>query len=205
MKFSQNDQLQINAECGLLKKSITRRAFLNQLLLASGLALAGCSELRLLLKTYPEKYNRDKALAERMMRAFVETVIPGAPMDDPNLARIFFDDYYPFASYYGFFLYDLSKRSAGLFRKMAFENLPLLQRAQVIESGLEADGIIARLYRAAIFIAQFSYYAGIYDDQNGCPAIEFYGENAGFSRDEICYPNSTDLLAGEMTGDGNYA
>lgn len=148
-------------------REILRRAVVKQTALLLGLAATGCSPLRILLNAYPEKFDREKPLVENMLRAFVVTVIPGAPWEDPNLIRIYSDDYYAFHRYCGFFVFDLAKRSTNLCGNERFDQLTHAQRKAVIENGLDADGTVARLYGAAIFIAQVSFYSGIYDDEKG--------------------------------------
>lgn len=181
-------------------EKISRRRFVEQSAMLLGLAAAGCSPLRILLNAYPEKFDRDKSLVENMLRAFVVTVIPGAPWEDPNLIRIYSDDYYPFHRYCGFFAFNLAKGSANLCGNERFDQLLPAQRTAVIENGLRADGTVARLYGAAIFMATASFYGSIYDDEKGCPLIEFYGPQSVFDEDK----QSLMQLAREMTKDGNY-
>jgi hypothetical protein len=70
-----------------VQEPITRGQLLHNLgLIAAGLA-ARCSPVRVLVSAYPERFDDDAALVERVLRAFVATVIPGAPTDDPDLTR----------------------------------------------------------------------------------------------------------------------
>ncbi|MGH7455398.1 MAG: hypothetical protein ACRENG_28855, partial [bacterium] len=170
----------------------------------TGFAATGCSPVRILLKAYPEKFDQDKQLVEKTLRAFVLTVVPGASLDDPNLIRIYSDDYYPFCRYCGFFVFDLAKRSAKLYGDERFDQFVLAQRTAVIETGLRADASVARLYRAAVFMAQVSFYGGIYEDEKGCPLIDFHGTQSAFGDEKMFYPQCTALLAREITRDGNY-
>lgn len=172
--------------------------------LFSGVVIAGCSPIRILLKDYPKKFDRNAELKDTTLRAFVATVIPGARDDDPNLARIYTDDYYPFHSYCAFFVSDLSRRSAELYGSERFDLLSRDQRTHVIDNGLQADATITRLYEGAILMAQVSFYGGIYDDDEGCPLIDFHGTNSGFTAEEMCYPDSSLHLAREETNGGNY-
>ncbi|MBI1805068.1 MAG: hypothetical protein HY033_08920 [Ignavibacteriae bacterium] len=188
----------------MLSRKISRLDFIKNLSLLSGLLVAGCTPLRILLKQFPEEFKTNNELIDTMLRAFVVTVIPGAPFDDPNLTRIYTDDFYPFHSYCGFFVSDPSKRSEELYGTERFEQLAFDQRTKVIQGGLQADATLARLYAGAIFMAQASFYGGIYDDEKGCPLIDFHGTNSGFSADEMFYPDGRSFLACEVTQTGNY-
>lgn len=199
-----NESLNTGSSETFITRKISRLDFLKQISMLIGFVAVGCSPVRVLLKAYPKKFDADTLLVDQILRAFVVTVIPGAPDDDPNLTRIYSDEYYPFHSYCGFFVSDLSRRSADLYGDDRFDRLSAEQRTNVIEDGLRADATVARLYRAAIFMAQVSFYAGIYDDEKGCPLIDFHGSNSGFTLDEMCYPDCSSLLAHECTKYGNY-
>jgi hypothetical protein len=183
---------------------ITRIEFAKQLAMGLGLLMVGCSPLRILLKDYPKEFDTDSRLKDRRLRAFVTTIVPGAPTDEPNLVRIFSDEFYPFYKYCGFFVADISERSNELFAE-DFQFLSLDERTLVVEIGLAADGTTARLYRGAILMAQISFFGGIYDDEKGCPLIDFHGKNSGFSTNEYCYRFPLAHLAVEATVDGNYS
>lgn len=189
---------------GSFQKEISRRFFLGQIAAASATFVAGCTPVRILLKSYPKKFDKENQLVDTMLRAFVVTIIPGAPVDDENLTKIYSDTFYPFHKYCGFFVSDLSDRSKNQFGNEKFDQLSLEQRTAVIEDGLGADGTTARLYRGAILMAQISFYGGIYDDEKGCPLIEFEGSNEGFEKEEMCYSDSSSGLAQEISKNGNY-
>ena len=195
----ENDTTQINDQRSIRQRS--RLQFLKQLSIASSALLVACSPMRIVLKAYPGKFDDDSELRNAILRAFVTTVIPGAPADEPNLTRMFMDDFYPFHSHCPFFVADLCDRSEDLFANDRFDTLLLEQRTQVVQTGLQADATVQRLYRGAILIAQVSFYAGIYEDTRGCRLIEFNGSNYGFSTDEMCYLHTD--LAREITTGGN--
>ena len=184
-------------------RKISRADFLKQLFLLSGAAFTACTPLRVALKTYPDRFDADQALRETVLHAFVAAVIPGAALDTTQSTRMFTDDFYQFHSYAGFFAADLAQRSARLYRHDRIDQLSIEQRTNVIQDGLQADATTARVYQAAIYMAQLSFYAGIYDDKSGCALIDFHGANAGFPMAEMCYVNSAIPLAHEATSDGN--
>jgi hypothetical protein len=186
-------------------RRISRVDFLKRLGLLAGVALAGCSPFKALFKAYPRRFDDDATLIDNMLRAFVVTVIPGAPIDDEHLVRIYADRYYPFYQHSGFFVSQLAQRSKDLFGSERFDCLTLEQRTRVVQDGLQADVTVGRLFRAAIFMAQISFYAGIYNDEGGCPLIDFEGSNNGFTPDEMCYANNRTYLVRELTSNGNYA
>src|SRR5437763_6700550 len=143
--------------------TISRRQALRQLgLVAAGLT-AACTPLRVLGSAYPQAFDDDDALVDRVLRAFVTAVIPGAPADDPDLVRAYTDPAYPFAQYVGFFAADLSRRATRRFEGRRFERLPVRERTAVIAEGLAADGTTRKLYNGAVALAQITFYAGIYD------------------------------------------
>lgn len=186
-------------------RKISRLDFLKQISMLMGLVAVGCSPVRVVLRAYPKKYEEDPELMDRFLRSFVTTVIPGAPFDEPNLVRMYTDEHYPFHPYCGFFCSDLAHRSEEMYGTDLFHLLSDEQRTKVVEAGLDADALVARLYRAAVLMAQVSFYAGIYDDEKGCPLIDFHGSNSGFTKEEMSYADCSSMLARETTQDGNYS
>ncbi|PYP59545.1 MAG: hypothetical protein DMD44_04540 [Gemmatimonadetes bacterium] len=184
--------------------TIPRRQALRQLgLITAGLA-AACTPLRVLVSAYPQAFDDDGGLMDRVLRAFVTAVIPGAPADDPDLVRAHTDPAYPFAQYAGFFAADLSRRAARRFDGRAFERLALPERTAVIAEGLAADATTRKLYNGAVVLAQIAFYAGIYDPKKGCPAIGFEGGNHWHPLSDITHPDPERFLSQARTADGNY-
>ena len=185
------------------RRQFTRREFSKMLLAGAALGIASCSPLKAVFKAYPSKFDSDAALDDRLLVAFVQTVVPGCDVNNPNLIRIYRDDILSFSKYLGFFTSDLAARSNRLFGTERFETLSQADREKVICSGLEDDATISRLYRGTVLMAKASIYAGIYDDSYGCPHIDFHGKNNGYSLDEITYPNARQYFAPYITRDGN--
>src|SRR5712692_8952048 len=104
---------------------IPRRQALRQLALLAVGCTAACTPLRVLVSAYPQSFDEDDTLVERVLRAFVTAVIPGARPDDPDLVRAHLDPAYPFAQYAGFFTADLSRRAGRAFGGRPFERLEL--------------------------------------------------------------------------------
>jgi hypothetical protein len=184
--------------------TMTRREMLQRLGLMAVGAAAGCTPVRIALHKYPGEFDRDADLTERTLASFVDAAVPGATGDVRARARVYADEYYPFAPYRGFFAADLCRRSMARYGEPRFDALSLEKRSRVIRDGLEADGVTQRLYSGAIFLAQISQYAGIYDDEGGSPLLGFGGSNTGFSDGEISYANPTRYLPAGLTADGNY-
>lgn len=184
--------------------SLSRRDALRRLgVLAAGLA-AACTPARIILKTYPETFERDGDPTDGVLRTFVTTIVPGAPEDDPNLVRAFGDTYYPFAPYRAFFAADLCRRAAR-FGTDAFDRLTVAQRAAVIQEGLRADFATRKLYTGAIYLAQIATYAGIYDDEGGASLIGFEGRHRYRGPEFLTYPDPDRFLARAASADGNPA
>ena len=186
-------------------QSISRKAFVGQMGLLLGACFAGCTPAKILFKAFPSKFKEDPALVDAYLRAFVATVIPGARIDDPNLVRIYTDGYFPFHEHCRFFVSDLAQRCADLFGDERFHLLGAAQRTRVIQDGLGADAIVSRLYQGAVFMAQVSFFGGIYDDARGCALIDYPGTEAYHSPGEMYYPDASRFLDCETTSDGNYA
>lgn len=184
---------------------ISRRAVLGRLgALAAGTALLGCTPMRIVLKLYPDQFN-ERDVTDRALRAFVTTVIPGAPFDAPDLTRAFFDPAYPFANYVGFFVADLARRSASLFQTERFDALALAERTRVVAQGFAADATTRKLYSGALLLAQVSFFAGIYDPKHGCELIGFEGEFRPRPLSELTYPEPLKFLSHCATAQGNPA
>jgi hypothetical protein len=180
-----------------------REAVRRLALLAVGVAATGCTPLRVVLRLYPEKFDRDLDLVDRVLRAFVATVIPGAPIEDPDLVRAYYDPYYPLAKYVDFFASDLCGRSERLFGDSAFDRLTPEERTRVIQDGLAADHTTARLYNGAILLGQVAFYASIYNDTKGCDLIGYEGRYQFRGLDAITYPQPESFFARATTADGN--
>jgi hypothetical protein len=188
-----------------MSKVITRRAALRSLgLLALG-ATVGCTPLRIVLDRHPHALDEDATLEDRVLRAFLATVIPGSDSDAPDAIRVFHDPAYPFAKYARFFAGDLCRRAASRATGSTFDQLSPADRTAVVQEGLDADGTTRKLYAGAIFLAQIATYSAIYDDRAGCPLIGFDGGYHFRPRDEITYPDPDRFLASALTASGNHA
>jgi hypothetical protein len=172
--------------------------------LAAGLFIHGCTPLRMGLQWYPTDFH-ERRLLERILRAFVTAVIPGAPADGPHLTTVYFDTNYPFARHAAFFAADLCRRSGQRFDTQEFDALPMDRRVQVIQNGMTADAVARRLYAGAVFLAQISFYSGMYDSEQGCSLIGFEGRFRPRPVSGMTYPDAARFLARPRTPDGNPA
>jgi hypothetical protein len=186
-----------------MQDPISRRQVLKHLgLITAGMAVA-CTPLRVLVNAYPQSFDDDPELVDRVLRAFVTAVIPGVPADDPDLVRALSDPDYPFAEFAAFFAADLTRRSARCFDEPAFERLTLEHRGAVIRDGLDADSTTRKMYNGAVTLAQVAFYAGIYDTHKGCALIGFEGGDHWHRLSDITYPVPALFLAAALTPDGN--
>jgi hypothetical protein len=187
-----------------MERNLSRRRALQQLaLIAAG--VAACTPARVLLQAYPQVFDDDPALADRVLRAFAATAIPAAAPDDPDLARVLTDPDFPFAEYAGFLAADLTRRARARFGAASFEQLAPAERAAVIRDGLTADATSRKLYGAALTLAEIAFYAAIYDPQRGCAPIRFSGAYRPRRPSELTYPDPARFLAPPATPDGNPA
>jgi hypothetical protein len=159
--------------------------------------------IRMVLKIFPHKYCKNNSLKVKFLRAFVTTVIPGANENQDNLVSMYLDSYYPFQTYCGYFVYDLNRRSKKLFNNKEFFNLSEDEKTQVINNALNGRELSRRLYKGAILMAQVSYYGAVYDEEKGCPLIDFPGRNNGYNKEAIAYPYSSTLFDKELSLDGH--
>ena len=159
--------------------------------------------IKMVLKIFPHKYCKKNSLKEKFLRAFVTTIIPGANENQDNLVSMYLDSYYPFQTYCGYFVYDLNRRSKKLFNNKEFFNLSEDEKTQVINNALNGRELTRRLYKGAILMAQVSYYGAVYDEERGCPLIDFPGRNNGYNKEEIAYPYSSKLFDKELSLDGH--
>lgn len=188
-----------------MSKAITRRAALRSLgLLALG-ATVGCTPLRVVLNRHPRALDEDGDLEDRVLRAFLATVIPGADTDGPDAVRVFHDPAYPFARYAKFFAGDLCRRAAARSGGVTFDRLSPAERTAVVQEGLDADGTTRKLYGGAIYLIQIATYAGIYDAERGSPLIDFEGRYRFRGVAANCHPDPDRFLAPSLTAAGNYA
>jgi hypothetical protein len=185
---------------------LTRRQALRTLgVVVGGVALGSCTPAKIIFRAYPREFDESPELTEKTLRSFVTTVIPGASSDDPNLAQVYFDEDYPFAPYSAFLASDLCARARDDYGVGRFDLLDEGQRTQVIRGALRHDATTGRLYAGAIFLAQISFYAGIYNDEQGCQLIGFPGGNRGPTPSELGYPSPQNYLAHETTVSGSPA
>lgn len=185
---------------------VTRRDAIRLLgMLACGAAFAGCDTLRVAFRAYPPEFDLRPDLCETVLRAFVCAVVPGAPIEDPNLVRVYFDEDFPFAPYSAFLASDLCDRSEARFGVDRFDRLNETGRTEIIRGALREGGTTGRLYTGAVYVAQVAFYAGIYDDEAGCELIDFPGQNGGARAGELSYPDPQSYLAPAATGEGSPA
>ncbi len=133
------------------------------------------------------------------------TVIPGLQPRHPNLVRHFYDERFPVAPYRNFIAADLCETARTLCGSERFDRLPAGDRARVVQSRLDADDIQRRLYTGAILLTQVACYAGIYDDDQGCPFIDFHGRSGVTGPAASSYPNAESFLPASMTAGGHPA
>jgi len=185
---------------------LTRRSFNKGLLLSFGALLASCTPVKILLKAYPEEYKTSHGLQDEMLRAFILTIVPGADKNTPKMTEIYYDHYYPFASYVPFFLSDLDGRAKKLFSGRSFLELTQTEKEKTVYDGLHnGDASAQRLYRGAIYMTRANIYAGIYDDNRGCPHIDFHGKDQDFDPDKMYYKDAKHYFAPQISLSGNPA
>ncbi len=153
--------------------AVPRRDFV-RLLAVAGLATA-CTPVRIGLKLYPRDFHDHPELVDETLQAFVLTVIPGMPENDPDLTRHFYDEFLEIGAHREYLAYDLCVRAGRLTGERHFAALDYQQRERVVADGLAQGGVTTLLYSASVHVTQIACYAGIYDDEKGCPVTDFEG------------------------------
>lgn len=185
---------------------LTRRAALRRLAAgAIGLGTVGCAPARILLHLYPESFDHDAALRERVLAAFATTVVPSAARDNPNLTRAYSDPRFPLHKYSAFFASDLCRRAQRASGCETFDQLKPAARRRVIAEAAADEGTTGRLYRGAIYLTKIALYSGFYDDAHGVPAIGFDGPCRSANVAATSYPDAERFLPHTLTADGNPA
>jgi len=133
------------------------------------------------------------------LRAFMETVIPGIPINAQGLTGIFYDVYYPFYPYKKVLAEDLNRESYKKYNSKKFYNLSLEKREQIIERKLSKNGITQKLYVGAIWLTQLTVYTGIYNLEGECSLIDFKCMDSK----TISYSDATSFLGVPATNNGN--
>ena len=187
-------------------RNLSRREALRLITVAGvGAAAAvagGCTPLRVGLKLYPAEFKYDDDLVDRVLASFVRTVVMDERTPDTELTRQFHDTTFALEPHRGFLAADLCERAGRLTGQRLFYLLDSADRTRVIADGLAAGGVSTRLYNGAIHLTQVAYYAGIYDDEKGCPAIGFDGRfQPGAVRTSYAEPGR--FRSAESTANGN--
>ena len=187
------------------RNTMTRREAVKSLaLLSAGLSLA-CTPLRIVLGDYPQEFNDDAKRVDRLLRAFMETVVPGAPIDHGRLTAAFYDPYYRLSKYRKYLMADLCRRAERRCGTEAFEYMPAEWRTIVVRDGLSAGGVTTRLYAGAVFLAQIVVYSGLCNADSACPLIDFPGQYRDRGLAATTYPTPQRFLARSTTANGNPA
>jgi hypothetical protein len=181
---------------------LSRRSAIAQLFACGAGLLAACAPARLLLKTYPREVGGNPENTERVLVAFIATVVPGAGA--AQHIAVFHDPFYRFSSYTGWLADDLCRRA----RKLAgrsFDRLNPVDRTRVVQSGLTADAITRKVYSGATFLVQITVCGGIDDGRGGLSLIGFEGPYQFRGLEAVTYRQPEHFLTAGMTRDGNHA
>ncbi len=182
---------------------LSRRDVLRTLAwVTAGLAGSACVPAELVFNASPAPHKRDPNIVEPILRMFVETVVPGTPVDQPGLARVFFDPFYPLTSHRAWLARDLNDRAMQRFRQ-PFDGLPRSARESIIRAGLASPGLTARIYNGAVFLAQVAVYAGLTHPTGACPAIGFQGPAGVLPLSDQTYPEPRRYLGRTRSVNGN--
>jgi hypothetical protein len=185
---------------------ISRRHALGWLgLLGGGLLVDGCTPAKLALNWYAAEFADNPERTSVVLSAFTDAILPGADARVVDLTRPLYDTRFPLHPHVEYLAADLCARSRRHFHGTEFQYLSRQDRDQVIADGLSSDRTTRRLYSGAILLTQIVYYAGVYDDNAGCEAIEWEGRFRPRPIDELTYPDPSSFLAGELGRRGSHA
>jgi hypothetical protein len=160
--------------------------------------------MRVVFRALPESLGSERGADQRVLRAFVTTVVPGVDPADPHLIHHFSDEFYAFAPFRDYFAEDLRNRTERRFRT-TFDSASSAQRTAVVQEGLrEVVPATRKLYTGAVFLTQVAIFGAIYDDAGGCPLIGFEGPYRFRGIAATSFPDPESFLARPATPDGNY-
>jgi hypothetical protein len=141
--------------------------------------------------------------ADRVLQAFVATVVPGSG-DDPGLIRAFADPFYSFAEWRSWFAADLCRR-ASRFGHPTFDLLPPRDRTRVVADGLAGDPVTRRVYTGAVFLAQVTVYVALHDAGGASRLIGYDGTHRFRGLAAVTYEGPERFLAPTLTDNGNWS
>ncbi len=180
---------------------LSRRSAIAQLFAGGAGLLAACAPARLILKTYPREVDGDPENTERVLTAFIATIVPGAGA--ARHVTVFHDPFYRFSSYTSWLADDLCRRSRKLSGR-SFDRLDAVDRTRVVQSGLAADAVTRKIYTGATFLALIAVGGGIDDGQEGPSPIGFDGPYQFRGLDAVTHRQPEHFLTAGMTRDGNH-
>lgn len=183
---------------------LTRRAAVARLgLLAAAAALAGCTPLRIAFRAYPDRYDADGARVARVLRAFADTVVPGA--DPDAVGEVLSDPFYGLAPYLAYLAADLDRRADDLGAPGFAEAGGPDRTALVRAATTSGDATTRKLYCGAVFLSQVAACGGSGDGDEARPRIGWEGRYRPRPLSELTYPEPERFLAAALTPDGNFA
>ena len=187
------------------RPGMTRRQALAWIAAASALPLLGgsgaigCSTLRIASGLAPGARRRARDREADVMQAFCTAVVPVSADEVNDVARAYRDPEFPLARHLPLLVHDLDARSHGA----GFDRLADDERREIVLDGSEARGPVGRLYRGAILLTQVAFYASIYDDERGCPAIDYPGAGELADRALQTYADPESYFGRSHSADGN--
>ena len=167
--------------------------------LVSGSGMVGCSTLRLAGGLLPGATRGARRREGAVLSAFCRTVVPVDPGQEAPVMRVFNDPTFPLARRTPLLVRDLDARAG----ERGFDRLPGAECRRIVLAGTEARGPIGRIYRGAVLLTQAAFYASIYDDAAGCPAIDWPGAGPLPEPEELTYPHPESFLCSANGADGN--
>lgn len=170
--------------------------------ISAGLASSACVPAELIFNASAAPHKRDPNIVEPILRLFVETVVPGAVVERPGSADVFFDPFYPLTPHRAWLARDLNDRAMRQFHQ-PFDGLPRGSRESIIQAGLSSSGLTGRLYHGAVFLAQVAVYAGLAHPAGACPTIGFAGPSGLLPLVDQTYPEPRRYLGRAHGINGN--
>jgi len=140
----------------------------------AGSLLPSCLPLKHLTGAIPSDLKTRTDLAEETALWFAYTVIPTEAVVRQGVIDPLWDADLGFSDYCPLFLDLLQTTSKDLYG-LPFTRISHRQREQLLQHLLDGGGVGSQLIQGAILAVQCAFYAGIDDEENGCPTIGFRG------------------------------
>jgi len=141
---------------------------------------------------------------EKILRAFIDAVVPGCDLDNINHLSGFYDESLPMAKYVRLLILRINrmKRKLGFYKR--FYHLSREERTRIIEYGYKNSKLDYEMFHAAIYLSQITVYGGIFNQMTNADFIGFEGSVTVEPHRSTWHYTDLEGLEIPLTINGNY-